>query len=86
VLGHMHSIGAHASGEAIRGSLMTVIADAVAEFTPDHILLVLRSPEHANWQERRLIWHIEKRFGLPLTTFAVDPQGHVSAASDRASA
>jgi hypothetical protein len=86
VLGHMHSIGAHASGEAIRGSLLTVIADAVAEFAPDHILIALRSSEHANWQERRLIKHVKERFDLPLTTFAVDPQGHVSTASDRASA
>src|SRR3954471_13294910 len=58
VLGHMHSIGAKASGLAGRGSVLTVIADAVAEFTPDHILIALRSSEHANWQERRLIDHV----------------------------
>ena len=75
VLGHMHSIDAHASGAASRGSVLTVIADAIAVFQPDHILIALRSPEHANWQERRLIEHIEERFGLPLTTYAVDPRG-----------
>jgi nucleotide-binding universal stress UspA family protein len=80
VLGHMRSIGAHASGVAARGSLMTVVADAVEEFKPDHILLALRSSEHANWQERGLIGHVEERFGLPLTTFAVDLQGHTSTA------
>ena len=80
VLGHMHSIGAHASGAAIRGSVLTVIADAVAEFKPDHILLALRSAEHANWQERGLVEHIEQRFGLPVTTYAVDPRGHASSA------
>jgi nucleotide-binding universal stress UspA family protein len=80
VLGHMHSIGAHASGAAGRGSVLLVIADAVAMFKPDHILLALRSSEHANWQERGLIEHIEERFGLPLTTYAVDLQGHASAA------
>ena len=32
VLGHMHSIDAHVSGMAIRGSVLTVIADAVEEF------------------------------------------------------
>ncbi len=80
VLGHMHSIDAHASGWAGRGSVLTPIADAVALFRPDHILLALRSPEHANWQERRLIEHIEERFGLPLTTYAVDPRGHTSSA------
>jgi nucleotide-binding universal stress UspA family protein len=80
VLGHMHSIAAHVSGVAIRGSVLTVIGDAVAEFKPDHILIALRSSEHANWQERKLIAHIEERFGLPLTTYAVDLQGHTSSA------
>jgi nucleotide-binding universal stress UspA family protein len=80
VLGHMHSIGAHASGAAARGSVLTVVADAVAEFKPDHILVALRSPEHANWQERGLVKHIERRFGLPVTAYAVDPRGHASRA------
>jgi nucleotide-binding universal stress UspA family protein len=80
VLGHMHSIGAHASGAAARGSVLTVIADAILEFRPDHILLALRSAEHANWQERGLVKHIEHRFGLPVTTYAVDPQGRASSA------
>jgi nucleotide-binding universal stress UspA family protein len=80
VLDHMHSIDADVSGMAIRGSVLTVIADAVEEFGPDHILIALRTAEHANWQERRLIEHIEKRFGLPLTTYAVDPRGHTSIA------
>src|SRR5215213_844137 len=76
VLGHMHSIDARADGVARRGSVLTVIADAVAEFKPDHILIALRSSEHANWQERRIIERIEARFGLPVTTYTVDPQGH----------
>jgi nucleotide-binding universal stress UspA family protein len=80
VLSHMHSIGTRASGTAARGPLMTVIADAVTEYQPDHILIALRVSEHANWQERRLIEHIEKRFRLPVTTFAVDPGGHTPTA------
>jgi nucleotide-binding universal stress UspA family protein len=80
VLGHMRSIDAHVSGAAIRGSVLTVIADAVAEFKPDHMLIALRSSEHANWQERKLIAHIEERFGLPLMTYAVDLGGHASSA------
>ena len=80
VLGHMHSIDAHVSGAAIRGSVLTVIADAVAVFQPDHMLIALRSSEHANWQEHKLISHVEERFGLPLTTYAVDLAGHTSSA------
>jgi nucleotide-binding universal stress UspA family protein len=80
VIGHMYSIGADAHGVAGRGSVLTVIADAVADFTPDHILVALRSSEHANWQERHLIEHIEDRFGLPVTTYAVDVQGRTTSA------
>ena len=80
VLGHMHSIDVQVSGVALRGSVLTVIADAVAEFHPDHLLIALRSPEHTNWQEHKLIARIEERFGLPLTTYAVDVAGHTSSA------
>lgn len=80
VLDHMHAIGAQASGLAGRGSLLTVVADAVAEFEPDQILIALRSSEHANWQERGLIEHVEQRFGLPVTTYGVDLRGHASSA------
>ena len=80
VLGHMHSIDVHADGVAGRGSVLTPIADAVAMFRPDHILLALHSPKHAYWQERRLIERIEQRFGLPLSTYAVDLRGHTTTA------
>jgi nucleotide-binding universal stress UspA family protein len=80
VLGHMRAIGAHATGLAGRGSIGLVIADAVSEFQPDHVLIALRSTEHANWQEGRLIEHIEERFQLPMTTYAVDLLGHTPAA------
>jgi nucleotide-binding universal stress UspA family protein len=76
VLAHMDAIGAHASGAAGRGSLLTVIADAVATFHPDHILLGLRTPEHANWQEHTLVEQLEARFEIPITMYAVDPRGH----------
>jgi hypothetical protein len=80
VLSHIHAIGADAGGAAARGSVVTVIADAVTAFEPDHILIALHVSEHANWQERRLIEHVENRFRLPVTTFAVDPAGHTRTA------
>jgi hypothetical protein len=80
VLGHMRTIGAQATGLASRGSVGLVIADAVSEFKPNHVLIALRSSEHANWQERRLIEHIQDRFHLPLTTYAVDLRGHAPSA------
>jgi len=80
VLGHLQAIGADASGTAGRGSLLTVIADAVTRVAPDHILLALRSPQHANWQERGLVAYIEERFGLPVTVYGVDLDGQASTA------
>jgi len=83
VLGQMRSIGARASGMTGDDStLLTAFADAVAKFQPDHILIALRSSDHAYWQEQGLIEHVKERFGLPLTTFALDPEGHVSTAPD----
>jgi nucleotide-binding universal stress UspA family protein len=80
VLGHLRSIGAHAGGTTIRGSVITVIADAVAMFQPDHLLIALRDSEHANWQEHKLIEHVERRFDVPVSTYAVDVDGHTSTA------
>src|SRR3954462_13209110 len=55
VLSHMHGIGVDAGGAARRGSVLTVIADAVPAFEPAHILIALHGSERANWQERGLI-------------------------------
>jgi hypothetical protein len=82
VLGHLRSINDDVSGDALRGSVMTVITDGVETFKPDHIMLALRSSAHANWQEHGLVEHIQERFGLPLTTFAIDPKGHVFPPAD----
>ena len=82
VLGQMRSIRGDVSGDALRGSVMTVITDGVETFRPDHILLALRSSAHANWQEHGLVEHVKQRFGLPVTTFAIDPEGHVFTAAD----
>jgi hypothetical protein len=83
VLGHMRSLGAYARGAHNRGSVLTVIADAVQDFEPDHMLLALRSAEHANWQEHALEERLAKRFGLPLMSYAVDPRGHATGAQRR---
>jgi hypothetical protein len=76
VLGNMHSLGARASGTTGDDTTLTAVGDAVAEFQPDHILVALRGREHANWQEKGLIEQIRERFSLPLTTYALDAQGH----------
>jgi hypothetical protein len=82
MLGQVRSLGAHARGTTGDDTILTAFADAIAEFGPDQIVVALRSAEHANWQERGLIKRVREQFGLPLTTFAVDPQGHVPTPSD----
>jgi nucleotide-binding universal stress UspA family protein len=75
LLRQVRAIGADAAGGGGSGSVVTVIEDAVADFDPDHILIALHVSAHADWQERRLIEHVEDRFRLPVSTFAVDPAG-----------
>lgn len=76
VLGHVRALGAHASGRRGDDVTLTAFADAVADFQPDHILIGLRSSKHANWQERGLIEQVRERFGLPVTSYAIDCGGH----------
>jgi hypothetical protein len=78
VLGHVHAISPEARGRTGDEMLLTSFDDAVADFQPDHILIGLLSSEHGNWQERGLIEHVKERFRLPVTTYAIDLQGHVS--------
>jgi hypothetical protein len=77
VLDNMRAIGGNASGMIGDDTALTAVDDAVAEFKPDHILIALRSDEHANWQEKGLIEQVMNRCGLPLTSYAIDAQGHV---------
>jgi hypothetical protein len=75
VLSHMHAIGANVSGAARRGSVLTLIADAVADSCSGQILLALQSGDHANWQERHLVEHIEDHFAVPGTSYAATAKG-----------
>jgi hypothetical protein len=56
--------------------------DAVRVFSPDHILIALRTGEQAAWQERDLVPQVKQKFGLPVTVIAVDEDGRVSSPRD----
>jgi len=73
-------LGWLAHGVAGHCGELTLVDDTVADLAPDHILLALRGAGHHNWQERRLIAHVEDRFRLPVVTYAVDAQGHTASA------
>jgi hypothetical protein len=53
---------------------LTAFSDAVREFSPDHILIALRSSDHSGWQERGLLDQI-REFGIPITVFELDRAG-----------
>lgn len=76
VLGHVRALHSHVNGETSEESAMTAFADAVAAFDPDHILIGLRSAEHADWQERGLIDKVTRKFDVPMTIFDLDRHGH----------
>ena len=67
VLGHLEEGGKTPSGQVGADDPLLAFEDGVAELKPDHILIGLRSAEHAGWQERGLIDEVLKRFGLPVT-------------------
>jgi hypothetical protein len=79
VLGHIDELGAEAPVEGAVGdeTPVSVFADAVRRFRPDHILLALRASDHAAWQERGLIDRVREGFHIPLTVFEIDRAGRV---------
>jgi hypothetical protein len=80
VLGHMEAMEVPVEGRVGDETPLTAFADAVAEFRPDHILIALRSSEHAGWQERGLLDQVRESFRLPITIFEIGPEGRVPAA------
>lgn len=56
---------------------MTAFDDAVRIFSPDQILIALRSVDHAAWQERNLVEIVSERFGIPTTVFEIDGAGGI---------
>jgi GABA permease len=71
VLGHLEELGHDAKGEVGADDPLLAFADAIESFKPDHILIALRGPEAADWQEHGLVEKILSRFGLPVTVFPV---------------
>ena len=76
VLGQVETIASEAT---VRGRIgdetpLTAFSDAISEFSPDHILIALRSSDHSGWQERGLLDQI-REFGIPITVFELDQAG-----------
>jgi hypothetical protein len=71
VLGQIEELGTQASGTVGADDPLLAFEDALAAFHADHILVGLRPPDHADWQERGLLDELLSRFGLPVTVFSL---------------
>jgi hypothetical protein len=56
---------------------LQAVADALADFAADAIIISVHPPDEANWRERRLGEKIRARFRLPLTEMILDRDGRV---------
>jgi hypothetical protein len=81
VIGHLEELAPEAATAGAVGdeTPLSAFTDAVRRFRPDHILLVLRASDHAEWQERGLADRVREDFQIPLTVFEIDRGGHVPA-------
>src|SRR3954447_3510909 len=79
VFAHMRAGGLHPHGEVGAENQLTAIADALAEFDADLIVLRLHAPgnEHENWREHRIAEKVRSHFDVPTTVFYFDAEGHV---------
>lgn len=79
VFGHMHAGGLKPHGEVGAEDQVAAIADALARFDADLIVLRLHAPgaEHENWREHRIAEKVRSHFDVPTIAFYFDGQGHV---------
>lgn len=72
ILSQLEEVNKRAAGAVGSDDPLVAFEDAVAEFDPDHIVIALRPPPEAGWQEKDLIEQVVSRFRLPVTAFIVD--------------
>ncbi len=71
VLGQIEELGTQASGTVGADDPLLAFEDALAGFDAEHILVGLRPPDRADWQERGLLDELLSRFGIPVTVFSL---------------
>jgi hypothetical protein len=71
VLSQVQELGTEAEGEVGADDPMLAFEDALRDFAADHILVGLRAPDRAGWQERGLLDQLLERFSVPVTVFSL---------------
>lgn len=56
---------------------LQAVADALAVFPADALILAVHAPDVANWRERRFTDKVRARFDLPVTEMLLDADGRV---------
>ncbi len=79
VFDHMRAGGLEARGAVGAENQVAAIADALARFPADLIVLRLHAPgsAHENWRERRTAEKVRSHFDVPTIVFYFDDEGHV---------
>ena len=65
-VGELRQRGVRASGDVGDADPLHAIADALATFPADELVIATHPPGRSNWLERRLIEKARIRFGLPI--------------------
>lgn len=71
VLGHLEEIGAEPQGAVGADDPLLAFDDAIAKFSPNHLLVALRDEDRAGWQERGLLDALHERVPVPITVFDI---------------
>jgi hypothetical protein len=56
---------------------LQAVADALAQFPADALILAVHAPDVANWRERRFAEKVRARFDLPVIEMLLDREGRV---------
>lgn len=71
VLGQLAEIGADPQGEIGADDPLLAFEDAIARFSPTHLMIGLRAEDRAGWQERGLLEALLQRVTVPITVFEI---------------
>ncbi len=72
VLGQLDEMDASVEAAALGADdPLLAFQDAIARFSPDHILVGLRQEDRAGWQEKKLLQSLWDEVDIPLTVFVL---------------
>lgn len=69
LMGQLDDTDTEVKGTVGADDPMLAFEEAVTEFRPDHIMVVLRPGERSGWQESGLVDALVDRFDVPVTSF-----------------